>query len=141
MTRVSGLRLPYLPGSVCSLLYKLVGDDPSPHIYSGATIQVQRSQRTDELERMMNEMQQRRYIRIGRPMQGQLPQPSEDQASNCLKIVTKIVFSSEITHGVHSESILFACSHHYKSTQLGQCHKLSVLQSFVSTTLWLGTTG
>lgn len=82
LTRVSGLRLPSLPGTVCSLLHKVVGDDPPPQLYSGATIQVQRSQRTDELERMMNEMQQRRYaIRIGRPMQGHLPQPSEDQAS------------------------------------------------------------
>ena len=63
-----------------SLLSKIVGDDPSPRLYSGATIQVQRSQRTDEIERMMNEMQQRRYmVRVGRPTQGQLPQPSEDQ--------------------------------------------------------------
>ena len=81
LTRTSGVRLPNLPGPVCSLLNKLVGDDPPPQLYSGATIQVQRSQRTDELERMMNEMQQRRYIRIGRPTQGHLPQPSEDQAS------------------------------------------------------------
>ena len=82
LARVSGLRLPSLPGSVCSLLHKLIGDDPPPQLYSGATIQVQRSQRTDELERMMNEMQQRRYsIRIGRPMQGQFPQPTEDQVS------------------------------------------------------------
>lgn len=84
-TRASGLRLPNLPSSARSLLYKLVGEDTPPQLYSGATIQVQRSQRTDEIERMMNEMQQRRHrrvIRIGRPVQGQLPQPSEDQVYN-----------------------------------------------------------
>ena len=82
MTRSTGLQLPSLPGPVCSLLQKVVGDDTPPQLYSGATVQVQRAQRTDEIERMMNEMQRRRHrrvIRIGRPEQGQLPQPSEDQ--------------------------------------------------------------
>ena len=55
----TGFPLPSLPAWAESHLTSLLGKDTPPKLYSGASLQVQRQQRMDEVESMFQQLQQR----------------------------------------------------------------------------------